>query len=501
VPNCTGAVVQGVVSEGRLVDVIIQSAGWGASWGIGILTESGDVLATHDGKALKGVEYDAIELDVGPPDPGGIQARAYVNFSVTPMVRRAATVSLGEDYVRLFPSRLPALLPDEDTLLIAENGDGLITQSSLPIAIDPPVVEVGMEAIGEYIPLNSFVTRIDGPRVYLSHPDGSPVSLLHGATRTVEVPAGWTLIEGVGSVALMADSNGNLRANGTLITISSGNVSKLKTPPPPQSGAVNYAVNLANGFTAVAAESLDGLNTLFWRFEPSGHIYLWRLDKNWQQMYEQGPILNGTQEYLDLETRLGVDLGNDGLAGTAYDWRRFGGSLTEVRFYKPFRTHIPFRMATGVMQLINEDSAKGGDGLVDRSVTLVYTPTPSDKEVEIIERFNGRDEMRANIARRDRGGPGGFVHRQDSASTVLNTSREASHLGFATGVARAKFASRVYTDMTGEDQHLQVELYGRPEQASPWKRNNFWNADPSIRTPQRFVLHSMTVNGVVEDAE
>jgi hypothetical protein len=158
-------------------------------------------------------------------------------------------------------------------------------------------------------------------------------------------------------------------------------------------------------------------------------------------------------------------------------------------------------MVSGCMQLANEDNSRGGDGLVDRSVTLVYTPTDGDKTIEVIERFNGRSEMRPNIMRRDRGGPGGFIHRQDSASTVLNTSRTATTRGFSTGVAKAKFASRVHTDLTGEDQHLQVELYARPEQASQWKRTNYWAPDKSIKTGQPFVMHTLTINGVAEDGE
>ena len=231
-----------------------------------------------------------------------------------------------------------------------------------------------MEAIGNYIPLNAFVTRIDRNNVHLAHPDGTPVSMLFGAARTNE-------------------------------------------------------------------------------------------------------------------------------AGTTTNWLENGGTEMEVTFYKPYRTHIPFRAVTGFMQMVNEDNLKKGESIIDRSVSVVYTPTDGDKTIEVIERFNGRDEMRPNMFRRDRGGAGGFIHRQDSASTVLNISKNASHLGFATGVATARFANRVYTDMTGEDQHLQVELYGRPEQASPWERENFWNPDDSINAPQPFVLHNLTVEGVVEDAQ
>jgi hypothetical protein len=374
VPNCEGATVQGVVSEGRLVDVVIQNPGWRARGGLELTTESGLLLASHDGRVLGGVEYYPIKLTIGPPEPGGVQAVAFANFSVTPRVVRGCTVSQGESFVRLDPARTAQLQREANSPLMTEAGGSLFTQSLRPITNEPPPVEIGMEAIGDFIPLNAFVSRIDGKDIHLEHPDGTPVSMLFGAARTNE-------------------------------------------------------------------------------------------------------------------------------PGTSTNYLELGGTVMDVTFRKPYRIHIPFRMATGYMQLANEENVKGGDMLIDRSVPVVYTPTAGDKDVELIERFNGRVEMRPNVARRSVGGPGGFSHRQDSASTVLNTNRLASALGFATGVAKAKFASRVHTDLTGEDQHLQVELYARPEQSSPWKRSNFWVPDPGIKTEQPFVLHSLTVNGVAENAE
>lgn len=380
VPNCEGAVVQGVVSEGRLVDVVIQSPGWAAKGGLELMTEAGELLATksstaaEDGRVLGGVEYYPIKLTIGPPEPGGVQAVAYANFSVTPRVARGCTVAQGESFVRLDPARTAQLQREANSPLMTEAGGSLLAQDFRPITNEPPPVEIGMEAIGDFIPLNAFVSRIDGSDIYLEHPGGTPVSMLFGAARTNE-------------------------------------------------------------------------------------------------------------------------------EGTSATYLELGGTPMDVEFRKPYRIHIPFRMATGYMQLVNDENTKGGDQLIDRSVSVVYTPTPGDKEVELIERFNGREEMRPNIARRSFGGPGGFIHRQDSASTILNTSRFASARGFATGVAKAKFASRSHTDLTGEDQHLQIELYARPEQASPWRRTNFWVPDPSIKAEQPFVLHSVTVNGVVVDGE
>ena len=176
-----------------------------------------------------------------------------------------------------------------------------------------------------------------------------------------------------------------------------------------------------------------------------------------------------------------------------------GGTRILVRFVKPSQTSVPFRMQTGHMPVINDDVAKKGDQLIDRSFSLIYTPTYGDKEISLIERYNGWQEPRSNEMRRERGGPGTFVHKQDSASTDLNMNRESSSLGFATGVAKAKFASRSNADMTGTDQHIQIELFGKPSRGSKWKRTNFFVPEETVDPPLPCVLHQIVVEGVVED--
>jgi len=373
VPNVTGATVQGVVSEGRLVDVIINGPGWGADQGVTLVTEQdGLPIADHANRNVQGVEYAPIPLDIAPPDPGGRQAHAYANFSVTPVVRRFATISKGESFVRVESLRIATFEPELETHLTAENELNLLTEDGRVLRTQPPFVEAGMEAVGDSIPLNSFVSHVDRNNIYLVHPDGSPVSILSGPPRT-------------------------------------------------------------------------------------------------------------------------------NVAGTSENWLEGGGTRILVRFYKPSHSHIPFRMQTGFMQRLTEDVDRRAAGEVDRSVTLLYTPTDGSKEVELLERFNGREEPVPNLMRRERGGPGSFVHRQDSASTVLDIDRNASALGFATGVAEAKFASRANAELTGSDQYVQYELHGRPYRSDPRQRLNFWNFDPTVKAPLPFVMHSVTVEGVVED--
>ena len=373
VPNAVGVVVQGVVSEGRLVDIIIQHAGWGASSGVLLMAEDGKHLITQIGQEIGGAEYLPIPLVISAPEDGGVQAVAVADYAVVPRVVRECTVVKNETFLRLNPARTAQLQPLAMQPIGTESGNELLSESGGLITVEPLPVEIGMEAIGDFLPLNAFVSSISGTDVYLQHPDGTPAKVTFGAARTNQ-------------------------------------------------------------------------------------------------------------------------------AGTSEDYLEDGTFMT-VTFRKPFRTHIPFQMTTGHMPLLNEDTTKGGDRLMDRSITLVYTPTADSKAIELINRYNGQVEMRPNAIRRSRGGPGGFQHLQDSASTVIDIGRNASALGFSTGVAKAVFAGRSSADLTGEDQHLQVELYARPEQASPWQRTNFWLSNPAILAEQPFVMHTLTINGVAENAQ
>jgi len=367
-PNSKGVQLKAVISEGSLVDVLIYANGWDCTHGVELLFPGGGgvwrAVSGHDGREIHGEEYAPIPLDIGAPEPGGTQAEVVAHFSETTKLARDVTVSVGESFVRVnsivtnpIDTFVPPLIATEAGEVLTAHGGNL---EDVPLQTELPPVEIGMEAIGDFLPLNCYVSKIIGQDIYLEHPDGTPVITLGGAVR--------------------------------------------------------------------------------------------------------------------------VDTNSDG-------WAESGGTQTIVYFRKPYYTHIPFRLATGALQLANEEQInKGGDGLIDRSVSLVYTPTEYDKEVEIVEYYNDSSTPRPNVMRRNRGGPGGFEHRQDSASTVLNLARGASHLGDATGVAKATFASRVYTDATGEDQHVQVELYGRPAPA---------NGGTDL-VPQRFVMHSMTVQGVID---
>lgn len=347
-PRGYGVQLQGVVNEGRLVDVLIHSNGWDVRHGYVLQTEDGKDILAEDGSLLTGAEHAPIPLTISAPNPGGTQAVAYGVFGNITRLNRRASITQGTDYVTLLKNAVTAIDLGESAYITNELGTFLTSEDDRWIRTEVTPIEVGMEAFSECLPLGAVVKSILGSNVYLEYEDGTPLATIGG------------------------------------------------------------------------------------------------------------------------------------------------GSNVQVVFVKKYKSHVPFRLATGHLQLINETNVqKGGDGQIDRSVSVLYTPTKTDKYIELVEYYNTSATPRPNTQRRNRGGPGGFVHRQDSASTVLNIGDDASALGAATGVAKATFAAQTHADLTGADRHIRVELHGRIAPANV----------AADMTPQQFVLHTLTVDGVIEDAE
>lgn len=347
-PNSNGVSLQGVVSEGRLVDVLVHSGGWGVWWGVKLATEDGRVLLGTTGAMIDTETPSKVDLKIEPPTEGGLQAKAVGVVSLTTRIVRDAASVQGSNVITLLKLTTQPIDRQDTSRILSEANVSLASESGLQIRTEGTPIEIGMEVFSDTLPLGARVQSILGGQITVAFEDGSPANAL--STNT------------------------------------------------------------------------------------SGRVF----------------------------------------------------------FRKPYKTHIPFRLATGALQLANEDNvAKGGDTLIGRSVTLLYAPTKAEKRVELVEYFNESETPRPNVMRRDRGGPQGFSHKQDSASTVLNIEQQASALGSATGIAKATFAGRVYSDNVGADRHVRVELHGRPLPA---------NSSKDL-VPQEFAMHSLTIEGVVEDAE
>jgi hypothetical protein len=100
-------------------------------------------------------------------------------------------------------------------------------------------------------------------------------------------------IESRGGVVLTRDGSGNLMANGVLVQ-SSGR-------------AVNYFTYLGWGWTAVAADVVDGVNTIAWR-NSAGELQLWELDGGWVHLRSRGNYAPGTGDFVTARQALQIDL-------------------------------------------------------------------------------------------------------------------------------------------------------------------------------------------------
>ena len=86
---------------------------------------------------------------------------------------------------------------------------------------------------------------------------------------------------------------------------------------------------------------------------------------------------------------------------------------------------------------------------------------------------------------RDRGT--GFIHDTAGAKTTLDMGSGRSALAPATGVAKAQFAGRNFSDMAGADRHVAVELSCPATPANA--------GDP---TPSQALLYGIEVSGVID---
>jgi len=116
------------------------------------------------------------------------------------------------------------------------------------------------------------------------------------------IGAALTTIEAVGGVTLAYDGGGSLFAGGLQITLS-GN-------------PVNYHVMNELGWRAVAADVIDGVNTLVWR-HASGNLHFWRFSSTWAQQGSEGWEAPGSGAFYGTEVAFDMDFDDDGVIGAA----------------------------------------------------------------------------------------------------------------------------------------------------------------------------------------
>jgi len=126
--------------------------------------------------------------------------------------------------------------------------------------------------------------------------------------------AGDEVIEAVGKVVLSVGADEILRANGDLIAEAGGN-------------RVNRSAYVSAGWTPVAADRLNGTNTLVWRHAGDGYLHFWRMSDSWRAQSSDGWQQPGGSEYYATESAFSVDIDGDGAVGVPGGMLSAGGSL------------------------------------------------------------------------------------------------------------------------------------------------------------------------------
>lgn len=127
--------------------------------------------------------------------------------------------------------------------------------------------------------------------------------------------------------------------------------------------------------------------------------------------------------------------GSDGL------WRKESGTQDSG-------SGVPYSLRTGNLEL---------DPGPDRTITVLYKPTPNDSNLDVSLFFNNSDTARPNAIQSDRGS--GFTSTAGGPATI-NMKKTRSALGDATGSASAHYAGRKSERSAGGDQHLAVQVGG-----------------------------------------
>jgi hypothetical protein len=109
------------------------------------------------------------------------------------------------------------------------------------------------------------------------------------------------VIESVGSTLLSRDSVGRLYAGSSLITLGGA--------------AVDFHAMNTAGWQAVAAEAINGINSLVWRHS-SGNLHFWRLSATWAHVSSDSWQARRSDDARLSEMAFAMDLNGDGAIGS-----------------------------------------------------------------------------------------------------------------------------------------------------------------------------------------
>jgi hypothetical protein len=154
-----------------------------------------------------------------------------------------------------------------------------------------------------------------------------------------------TPIEAFGNTKLVQDATNNLYAQ-----IGNNNPIAIKI------GATQITTNTYPGWQTLAAETVNGVNQVLWKYNDSNHLHLWSLDSNWNWQSSTGWWGLTSTEAFTQETNFQQDFNADGIIGSPYTTiEAFGNTKlvqdTTNKLYTQIGNNNPTAIKIGATQI------------------------------------------------------------------------------------------------------------------------------------------------------
>jgi 2',3'-cyclic-nucleotide 2'-phosphodiesterase/3'-nucleotidase/5'-nucleotidase len=129
-----------------------------------------------------------------------------------------------------------------------------------------------------------------------------------------------TTLENQGAIRLLR------RADGKAF-VEDGSANRREVTSPWGTGVGNES----STWQMLAAESIEGVNTILWRNNDSNFLHTWSLNANWGWQSSQGIVNPNTPAGWDLESTFKVDANRDGITGTPFTTLESQGATKLLR--------------------------------------------------------------------------------------------------------------------------------------------------------------------------
>jgi hypothetical protein len=154
-----------------------------------------------------------------------------------------------------------------------------------------------------------------------------------------------TPIEAFGNTKLVQDTTNNLYAQ-----IGNNNPTAIKI------GATQITTNIYPGWQTLAAETVNGVNQVLWKYNDGNYLHLWTLDSNWNWQSSSGWWGLNSSEAFTQETNFQQDFNGDGIIGSPYTTiEAFGNTKlvqdTTNKLYTQIGNNNPIVIKNGATQI------------------------------------------------------------------------------------------------------------------------------------------------------